>query len=105
MALDPSEEHIPVRSNTVVARVIGREALIGPLRGRIGDLASIYSLNGTGSLIWKLLESPRKFRHLVAAVADEFDVDPQGAGQDVRQSIHEMENVGLVESAHACCDR
>lgn len=98
MVLEPSEEQVLVRSTTVVAREVGGETLIVPIRGKVGDLASIYSLNGTGSLIWKLLESPRKLSHLVAAIADEFDVDPSLAGQDVRQFVREMESAGLVEA-------
>jgi hypothetical protein len=96
--LDSSEEQILVRSNTVVARVVGGETLIVPIRGKVGDLASIYRLNGTGSLIWKLLECPRNIGQLVAAVADEFDVDAYQASEDVRQFVREMGNVGLVEA-------
>jgi hypothetical protein len=97
-SLDISEDQTLIRSQSVVARVVGGETLIVPIRGKVGDLASIYSLNGTGSLIWKLLESPQKLSHLVAAVANEFDVAPDAAGQDVRQFVREMKSVGLVEA-------
>ena len=49
-------DEIFVRSRAVVARVVAGETLIVPVRAKVGDLASIYSFNGTGSLIWKLLE-------------------------------------------------
>lgn len=93
-----SEDQILVRSHSVVARVVGGETLIVPIRGKVGDLASIYRLNGTGSLIWKLLESPTTFRQLVATIADEFEVTPDSANHDVREFVREMESVGLVES-------
>ena len=96
--MDSSEDQILIRSSTVVARVVGGGTLIVPIRGKVGDLASINSLNGTGSLIWKLLEFPRKLSQLVAAVANEFDVDQDLARQDVRQFVREMKNVGLVEA-------
>ena len=58
-----------VRSRAVVSRVVARETLIVPVRGKVGDLASIYSFNETGSLIWKLLDTPRTVGEVVGAVA------------------------------------
>lgn len=88
-----------VRSRSVVARVIAGETLIVPVRAKVGDLASIYSFNGTGSLIWKLLESPKTFEDLASAVAREYEVEPARARQDVVEFVAEMKAVGLVEVA------
>jgi hypothetical protein len=86
-----------VRSQAVVARVVGGETLIVPVRAKVGDLASIYSFNGTGSLIWKLLETPRTVAELAVAVAQAYEVDPARAEQDVTSFVSEMKAVGLVE--------
>jgi len=86
-----------VRSQAVVARVVAGETLIVPIRGKVGDLASIYSFNGTASLIWKLLESPQALADLVAAVAQEYAVEPARAERDVTAFVSEMTAVGLVE--------
>ena len=71
-----------VRSQSVVARVVAGETLIVPIRAKVGDLASIYSFNGTGTLIWQLLESPRTVAQLATAVADSYQVDPAQAEQE-----------------------
>lgn len=86
-----------VRSQSVVARVVAGETLIVPVRARVGDLASIYSFNGTGSLIWKLLESPKTVAELATAVAQEYTVEPEKAERDVAEFVGEMKAVGLVE--------
>lgn len=86
-----------VRSQSVVARVVAGETLIVPVRAKVGDLASIYSFNGTGSLIWKLLESPMTVEELATAVAQEYEVEPAQAVQDVTDFVSEMKAVGLVE--------
>jgi hypothetical protein len=86
-----------VRSQSVVARVVAGETLIVPIRGNVGDLASIYSFNGTGTLIWKLLESPRTVVQLAAAVAQEYEVETAQAERDVANFVSEMKSVGLVE--------
>lgn len=87
------------RSRSVVARVVSGETLIVPIRGKVGDLASIYSFNGTGTLIWKLLEAPKTIEQLAASVAQEYEVDSVQAKVDVTNFVTEMKAVGLVEFA------
>jgi hypothetical protein len=91
------KEEMFVRSESVVARVVGGETLIVPVRAKVGDLASIYSFNGTGTLIWKLLESPRTVAQLATAIAQEYEVEPSQAERDVTNFVSEMKAVGLVE--------
>ncbi len=86
-----------VRSQAVVARVVAGETLIVPIRSSVGDLASIYSFNATGTLIWKLLESPRTSLELAEAVAEEYAVERQQADKDVAEFVSEMRSKGLVE--------
>ncbi len=90
-------DEILVRSESVVARVVAGETLIVPVRAKVGDLASIYSFNGTGTLIWKLLASPKSVAELAMTVAHEYDVDPVQAESDVTNFVNEMKVVGLVE--------
>jgi hypothetical protein len=92
-----SDTQIFVRSRAVVSRVVAGETLIVPVRGKVGDLASIYSFNETGSLIWKLLDSPRAVGELVSGVAEEYLVDTEQVRQDVVRFLSEMRGVGLVE--------
>ena len=86
-----------VRSESVVARVVAGETLIVPVRAKVGDLASIYSFNGTGTLIWKLLETPKTVTQLATAVAEEYQVESERAERDVAEFVREMKAVGLVE--------
>ncbi len=92
-----AEQQRFVRSQSVVARVVGGETLIVPIRAKVGDLASIYSFNGTGSLIWKLLDTPKNVAQLASAVAGEYDIDLQQAERDVTEFVCELKSVGLVE--------
>ena len=93
-----SKDEILVRSESVVARVVAGETLIVPIRAKVGDLASIYSFNGTGSLIWKLLESPRTVEQLATAVAQAYEVEPAQAERDATNFVNEMKSAGLVEA-------
>jgi hypothetical protein len=86
-----------VRSRSVVSRRVSGETLIVPVRGKVGDLASIYSFNEVASLIWQLLDMPRDLSELVSAVEQEYDVDPAQAQQDVSKFLNDVLSVGLVE--------
>lgn len=90
-------EETLVRSQSVVARVVAGETLIVPVRAKVGDLASIYSFNGTGTLIWKLLETPKSIAELATAIAQEYEVEPSQAECDVADFVGEMKAVGLVD--------
>jgi hypothetical protein len=86
-----------IRSQSVVARVVARETLIVPIRGKVGDLASIYRFNATGTLVWKVMESPRTIAEMAAAIAKEYEIELSDAEQDVGRFVSEMQAVGLVE--------
>jgi hypothetical protein len=97
----PRQEQVFVRSQAVVSRRVAGETLIVPVRGKVGDLASIYSFNGTGSLIWELLQSPKLLTDLIAAVEQEYAIGQERAQNDVTRFLNDMISVGLVEARSA----
>jgi hypothetical protein len=56
-----------------------------------------YGLEGAGSRIWKLLETPRQVSELCAALQREFDVDDAECRRDVLEFLTSMVIEGLVE--------
>jgi hypothetical protein len=87
-----------VRSQSVVSRRVAGETLIVPIRGKVGDLASIYSFNETGSLIWQTLETPKSLAELIEVVAAEYSIEREQAERDATQFLNDMLAVGLVEA-------
>src|ERR1017187_4504657 len=78
-------EQVFVRSQSVVSRRVAGETLIVPVRGKVGDLATVYSFNQTGSLIWRSLESPKVLAEFVALVEQEYAVEHDQAERDEKQ--------------------
>jgi hypothetical protein len=99
--MDVGRDEKLVRSQSVVARVIAGETLIVPIRAKVGDLGSIYSFNGTGTLIWKMLESPKTVKQLAEGIAEEYEVMQDHAERDVADFVGEMKAVGLIEVARS----
>jgi hypothetical protein len=93
----PHLEPVYVRSQAVVSRRVAGETLIVPVRGKVGDLASIYSFNESGSLIWQSMESPKSVAELISAVQQEYAVSYEQAERDVKQFLSDTLSVGLVE--------
>src|SRR6202046_3646286 len=91
-------EQVFVRSQAVVSRRVAGETLVVPVRGKVGDLASIYSFNQTGSLIWQSLETPKGLSELITTVENEYAVEQEQAERDVVQFLNDMLSVGLVEA-------
>ena len=96
-----SDAAVFVRSRAVVSRVVAGETLIVPVRGKVGDLASIYSFNETGSLIWKVLAAPRAVAEVVSAVAEAYETDRERVREDVVSFLNEMQAAALIEVSPA----
>jgi hypothetical protein len=86
-----------VRSDSVVSRVIAGETLIVPVRKGLGDLASIYSLNEVGSMIWEALQQRRNHGEIVELVKQEFEDEGGQIQHDVETFLAEMQSAGLVQ--------
>ena len=95
--LNHPDEQLLVRTRSVVSRMVGGETLVVPVRGKVGDLASIYSFNGVGSFIWQSLEEPTSLADLVAAVEHEYAVSQDRARKDVMRFVEDLLSVGLVQ--------
>lgn len=87
-----------MRTSAVVTRTIAGETLLIPVRGAVGDLASIYSFNATGTTIWEALVEPKGFHEIVEVVMREYNVTEVQATSDVQQFLDEMRAAGLVTS-------
>jgi hypothetical protein len=86
------------RSNAVVSRQISGETLVVPIRGKVGDLASIYSFNEAGSVLWAALERPASLENLASALCQSFEVGWDDARHDAEAFVREMQAAGLLSA-------
>ena len=97
-ALPSSEVAVYRRSSAVVSRQISGETLVVPIRGKVGDLASIYSFNEAGSVLWAALEQPRSLESLASALCQSFEVEWDDARRDADAFVQEMQAAGLLSA-------
>ncbi len=86
----------------VVTRRIAGETVIVPVKGGVGDLNSIYTLNQTGTLIWELLGAEVPVTDIVSALCREYDVGKDAAESDIEEFLNALQAEGLIRAAQEC---
>jgi len=82
-----------------VTRQIAGETLIVPVRGGVGDLNSIYTLNQPGTMIWSLLSSGNSLAEILISICREYEVSEEEAEIDVREFLDSLLGAGLIASS------
>jgi hypothetical protein len=72
-----------------------------PVRGGVGDLASIYSFNEVGTTIWEALASPISLEGLVDLIERKYPVSREQIVQDVVFFLSEIFSAGLAMMVNA----
>jgi hypothetical protein len=80
----------------IVSRQIAGEMLLVPIRQKIGDLDSIYTLNDIAAYTWDLLDGKRTLGDIRDQIVSDFEVDVEEAGQDLTELIAKLESIGAV---------
>ena len=80
-----------------VTRQIAGETIIVPVRGGVGELDAIYTLNEVGSRIWQLIDAPMTVDDLVETLSHEYEVTPECARGDVVEFLDLLASRGLIQ--------
>lgn len=96
MSTTTSQQEVFVRNKSVVSRKIEDETLVVPIRGGVGDLDSIYSLNALGAELWELLEKEMTADDMTRWVVDQYEVTYERAQTDIGDFLKELLAMGLV---------
>lgn len=81
-----------------MTRTIAGETLIVPVRNRIGDLSSIYTLNEVGARVWQLVDGQTPVAEIVQTITSEYEVSEEEAAADIAELLADWQEVGLVRA-------
>jgi hypothetical protein len=85
-------ENILVRNQDIIWRRIEEKiVLIGK------DGLVIHVLNKTAALIWELCDGSHDDEEIAADLCECFDVLPEEAGVDVRETLNKLVQMGMLE--------
>ena len=80
-------------------RRVGHEALLVPVRNRVGDLDSIFTLNETAIAVWEAIDGRTPLAAVVEKLCDDFDVERERAAADAAELVRTLVEAGLLEAA------
>jgi hypothetical protein len=89
------------KESDLVTRDVAGEIIIVPIKGHVGDLEGVFTLNELGTMIWELINGQTTGRELVEAVRNEYDVGAAEAEKDVVDFLRSLEDAGLIRPAEA----
>ncbi len=85
-----------VKESDLVTRDVAGERIIVPIKGHVGDLEGVYTLNELGAMIWQLINGQTTARELAEVVRNEYDVEAAEAEKDVVDFLRSLEDAGLI---------
>jgi len=74
-----------INSENITYRIIDNEAVVLNL-----ETGQYYSLNETGTFIWKLLGKGINRDDLINRIAEEFEIDKRSAANDVKPLLKDL---------------
>jgi hypothetical protein len=96
--MDGADKHYS-RKTDCVSREIAGEMIIVPIRGHVGDLDSVYTLNELGTRVWQMLDSQTSVARIAEAIAAEYEVTADAAAKDALEFLGTLETAGLIGAA------
>ncbi len=72
----------PKASTDVVARTVGGETLLVPVKGNVAQCDRFFILNQTGSFLWSKIDGTRSVDELSATVRVAFEHAPADSVED-----------------------
>jgi hypothetical protein len=84
------------KEKDLVTRDVAGEEIIVPIKGHVGDLEGVFTLNEVGAMIWRLIDGRTTALELAEAVRNEYDVEAAEAEKDVVDFLRSLEDAGLI---------
>ena len=90
-----------IKEKELVTRDVAGEEIIVPIKGHVGDLEGVFTLNEVGAMIWRLIDGRTTGRQLMEVVINEYDVESSEAEKDVVDFLRSLEDAGLIRASEA----
>ncbi len=81
-----------------MSRTVAGETILVPIRERLGDLESIYTLNPVATFVWEHLAQPASLAELTAAALAAFDADPDEVRRDLQDFMSTLTTLRAVRA-------
>jgi len=87
-----------IKGKDLVTRDVAGETIIVPIKNKVGDLDSIYTLNEVGTLIWGLIDGKKSVSEIAEAICKTYEVKPEDAAKDTLEFLNTLKEAGLIHT-------
>ncbi len=92
-----SSDLIYRKNPDIVFRKIAQEYILVPIKSRVSDLKSIFTLNELGARIWELIDKKNKVSEIKDVLLREFEVNTQELEKDLTVFLQQLINAELIK--------
>lgn len=85
------------RRDGFLLREVAGTCVVVPFGERSLDFGGMVTLNETARFLWELLEHDTDERALLLALTNEYEIDEETAGQDIRRFLTTLQEGGCLE--------
>ena len=89
-------DRIYVKNPDVVFRKIADEYILVPIRRKVGDLESIYTLNEVSAKVWELIDGKNTVENIKDKICEDFEVNVQEAKYDTMQFLKQLGEIEAI---------
>lgn len=90
---------IYTKNPDIIFRKIADEFILVPIRQKVVDLKSIYTLNEVAAFIWEQIDEEKTIGQIKELVEQEFDVAPQIIEADIEEIFSQWAVLGMIIEA------
>jgi hypothetical protein len=87
------------RNPDVVFRKIADEFILVPIRQKVVDLKSVFTMNEAAAFIWEEIDGIQSVAEIKDKVAEAFEVEAPQAEADVSEIVSQLEALSLIQKA------
>ena len=84
------------KEESMVSRKIADELILVPIKQKVGDIQSMYTLNEVGSRIWELIDGGTSVEAIASILTQEYEVEAYQAEADTREFLEQLEQIGAI---------
>jgi hypothetical protein len=87
--------------NDFATRQVGDDRILLPVKQNMSDFNAMFTLNATAAYLWNQLDEAEHSDDLVKALQQQYEVDGETAGADVKAFIIELHKFMSGETSDA----
>ena len=84
------------RSQDIVYRKIENETIFVPIKGNVGDMGCIYTVNKMGSFIWENFDGKNTLDDILSMITEQFDISAREAEEDLNAFVSQLKEIKAI---------